>query len=54
MMRTFLTRYAAYPFAVQSEQLGKGHAVLSAEDKLHGSTDGLGLLRDMPILARRT
>ncbi len=50
-----LTRYAAYPFAVQSEQLGTGHAVLSAEDKLHGF-DGSVLVccGDMPLLARRT
>ncbi|MDR0838665.1 MAG: NTP transferase domain-containing protein [Oscillospiraceae bacterium] len=50
--------FAAFPdcaFAVQEKQLGTGHAVLSAEDKLAGF-DGVALVccGDMPLLRRET
>lgn len=50
-----LARFGEYRFAVQDEQLGTGHAVLSAEDELRGF-DGSVLVccGDMPLLTRET
>lgn len=50
-----LAAYPAYPYAVQAEQLGTGHAVLSAREALAGF-DGHVLVccGDMPLMKRET
>jgi bifunctional N-acetylglucosamine-1-phosphate-uridyltransferase/glucosamine-1-phosphate-acetyltransferase GlmU-like protein len=50
-----LARYSIYPYAVQAEQLGTGHAVMSAENALQGF-DGSVLIcyGDMPLLSQHT
>ena len=50
-----LAHFSNYPFAVQDEQLGTGHAVLSAEEHLKGF-DGSVLIccGDMPLLNQQT
>jgi UDP-N-acetylglucosamine diphosphorylase/glucosamine-1-phosphate N-acetyltransferase len=50
-----MVRFEGYPFAVQAEQLGTGHAVMSAENDLRGF-DGSVLVcyGDMPLLTRGT
>jgi UDP-N-acetylglucosamine diphosphorylase/glucosamine-1-phosphate N-acetyltransferase len=50
-----IAAFGGYPFAVQREQLGTGHAVMSAEAALKGY-DGAVLIcyGDMPLLTRET
>ncbi len=50
-----MARFEGYTFAVQDEQLGTGHAVMSAENALRGF-DGSILVcyGDMPLLTRAT
>jgi len=50
-----MAAFRGYPFAVQHEQLGTGHAVMSAELMLRGF-DGNVLIcyGDMPLLTRQT
>lgn len=50
-----MAAFRGYPFAFQQEQLGTGHAVMSAEQML-GGFDGSVLIcyGDMPLLTRRT
>lgn len=50
-----LGAFPEYPYAVQSEQLGTGHAVMAAFDTL-GSFDGDVLIccGDMPLIKRET
>jgi UDP-N-acetylglucosamine diphosphorylase/glucosamine-1-phosphate N-acetyltransferase len=47
--------FSGYPFAVQAEQLGTGHAVKSAEDALAGFGGSVLICYgDMPLLTRET
>ncbi|SHI23633.1 UDP-N-acetylglucosamine pyrophosphorylase [Sporobacter termitidis DSM 10068] len=50
-----MAAFGDYPFAVQAEQLGTGHAVMSARQLLEGF-DGSVLIcyGDMPLLTRET
>jgi len=48
-----LARFTEYPYAVQSEQLGTGHAVMAAQDGLVGFTGALLVCYgDMPAIKR--
>lgn len=50
-----LEKFSGYPFAVQNEQLGTGHAVMSAENALRGFEGSvLVCYGDMPLLTRET
>ncbi len=50
-----LARFGDYPFSVQTEQLGTGHAVLSSEAALSGFDGGvLVCCGDMPLLTEET
>ena len=50
-----LSRFAAYPFAVQDKQLGTGHAVASAGVQLAGFNGSvLVCCGDMPLLTKDT
>ena len=50
-----LAYFKAYPSAVQEQQLGTGHAVLSAEGSLHGFEGSVLICcGDMPLLKKQT
>jgi bifunctional UDP-N-acetylglucosamine pyrophosphorylase/glucosamine-1-phosphate N-acetyltransferase/UDP-N-acetylglucosamine pyrophosphorylase len=50
-----LGAFPAYPFAVQEQQLGTGHAVLSARELLSGYSGSLLVCcGDMPLMRRAT
>lgn len=52
---TVITGFPDYNFAVQTEQLGTGHAVMSAREFLEGfDGDVLVCYGDMPLLSRDT
>jgi UDP-N-acetylglucosamine diphosphorylase/glucosamine-1-phosphate N-acetyltransferase len=50
-----MSRFVGYPYAIQSEQLGTGHAVISAENELSGFNGSVLICYgDMPLLTRET
>ncbi len=50
-----MERFSQYPFAVQTEQLGTGHAVMAARDALRDfDGDVLVCCGDMPLITRET
>jgi UDP-N-acetylglucosamine diphosphorylase/glucosamine-1-phosphate N-acetyltransferase len=50
-----ISRFCGYTYAVQDEQLGTGHAVMSAEEQLRGYAGSvLVCYGDMPLLTRAT
>jgi len=50
---SILESFSDYPFAIQNEQLGTGHAVMAASDKLAGYTGALLICYgDMPAIKR--
>lgn len=46
--------FTGFKFAVQSEQLGTGHAVMAAKDQLSDDTAVLVCCGDMPLIKRET
>lgn len=50
-----MDRFIGYTYALQTEQLGTGHAVMSAENALHGFCGSVLICYgDMPLLTRNT